>query len=56
MERDFIILADDNDIPQEAAYLAERFERVTELETIPVERFGVTVFNFRILLAEGYRP
>lgn len=56
MGRNFIILADDNDIPEEAAYLAERFERVTELETIPVERLGVTVFHFRILLAEGYRP
>lgn len=56
MERDFIVLADDNDVPQEAAYLAEHFERVTELEIVPVERFGVTVFNFRILLAEGYRP
>lgn len=55
MGRDFIILADDNDTPEETAYLAERFERVTELETIPVERFGVVVFNFRILLAEGYR-
>ncbi len=56
MERDFIILADDNDTPQESAYLAEHFERVTELETIPVVRFGLTVFHFRILLAEGYRP
>lgn len=52
----FIILADDNDIPEEAPYLAERFARVTELETIPVIRFGVPVFTFRILLGEGYRP
>jgi MFS family permease len=56
MEKDFIILADDNDGAAEAAYLAERFETVTELETIPIVRFGVTVFNFRILLAEGLRP
>ena len=56
MEKDFLILADDNDTPEEAAYLAQAFERVTELETIPVVRFGVTVFNFRILLAEGFRP
>jgi MFS family permease len=56
MEKDFLILADDNDTPEEVAYLGETFERLTELETIPVARFGVTVFNFRILLAEGYRP
>lgn len=54
--RDFIILADDNDTPDEAAYLADSFQRVTELETVPVIRFGVTVFNFRILFAQGYRP
>ncbi|RYE88635.1 MAG: phospholipid carrier-dependent glycosyltransferase, partial [Hyphomicrobiales bacterium] len=55
-EQDFIILADDNDTPEETVWLAEKFERVTELETIPIARFGVPVFNFRILLAEGFRP
>jgi len=54
--RDVIILADDNDIPEEGGYLAEHFERVTELETITIERLGVTVFHFRVLLGEGYRP
>lgn len=53
---DFIILADDNDVPEEATWLVEKFERVTELETIPVSRFGVHVFTFRILLGEGFRP
>jgi len=53
---DFIILADDNDGEPEAAWLAEKFASVTEIETIPVQRFGVTVFNFRILLAKGFRP
>lgn len=56
MDKDFIILADDNDSAPEASYLAENFETVTELETIPVVRFGVTVFNFRILLGKGFRP
>lgn len=54
--RDFIILADDNDGGPEAAYLAERFKTLTEIETVPIVRFGTTVFNFRILLAEGFRP
>ncbi len=43
----------DNDMMR----LAEaRFERLTQVETIPVERFGYRFGSYNIYLAEGFRP
>ena len=53
---DYLILADENDTVAQTTYLETHFEAVTPLEVIPIEVFGVTVFSFRILLGEGYRP
>lgn len=53
---DFLILADDNDDAAQFAYLEQHFDALIPLEAVPVQRLGIEVFTFRVLLGKGFRP
>ncbi len=50
---DALVVADSNNGIDE---VASHFDSVTPLETVPIARFGITIYAPKIYLARGFHP